>query len=326
MKSCLKRNDLCCHKQLNTGAFILIIGKRLISILLVLCLTLTLTFCSRKEDGEKEPDKVLVVTTFYPVYIFTLNLTWGIKEIEVSNMTQQNAGCLHDYRLLTRDMKLLSDADMLVLCGAGMESFLEEILRQLPALRTVDSSVGVRLLYESGGVSSHMQTANSHIWMSVKNAIIQVDNICAALKSLCPGYTDELEKNRTEYTLRLQNLYEEITAFSKEFTGAPIVSVHNAFGYMAKELSFDAVAQIESESFGEPSARKLGELSKLIKKLGVKALFVHPGYTGSAAEILSEETGIPLLILNPITGGDAQLTSYEDLMRKNVRTIAEIYK
>lgn len=302
------------------------IGKRLVSILLVLCLTLTLTFCSREENGEKEPDKVLVVTAFYPVYIFTLNLTKGIEEIEVKNMTEQNAGCLHDYRLLTRDMKLLSNADLLVLCGAGMESFLDEIIRQLPALRTVDSSLGISLLHGSLGVFSHMHTANSHIWMSVKNAIIQVDNICAALKDLCPDHAAKLEKNKTEYTLRLQNLYEEISVFSNKFTNAPIISVHDAFGYMAYELSFDAVAQIESESFGEPSARKLAQLSELIKRLGVKALFVHPGYTGSAAEILSRETGIPILILDPITGGNAQLTSYEDLMRSNVRTIAEIYK
>ena len=45
-----------------------------------------------------------VVTSFYPVWILTLNLTEGIDEIDVVNLAEPSTGCLHDYTLQNSDM------------------------------------------------------------------------------------------------------------------------------------------------------------------------------------------------------------------------------
>ena len=66
-----------------------------------------------------------VVTSFYPVWILTLNLTEGIEGVEVVNMAEPTTGCLHDYSLRNSDMVTLSGADALLVNGAGMESFLQ---------------------------------------------------------------------------------------------------------------------------------------------------------------------------------------------------------
>ncbi len=294
---------------------------RLLSAALALCLLTALCSCT----GKPKPEGVSVVTTFYPIYIFTRNLTDGIDGVTVTNMTAQNVGCLHDYRLLTKDVKLLSDADLLVLCGAGMETFLDDLLKQLPDLQTADSSKGVSFLFEGAALSAHSAAVNAHIWMSVQNAVIEVNNICAQLKVLCPQYADKLESNRAAYTARLQALYTELEAQASVFKGAPVVTFHEAFDYMAKEMSFTVAAAVESDEGGEPSAKKLAALSGTIKQDNIRVLFIEPGYTGSAADVLARETGAEICVLNPVTSGDGSLSSYEDIMRQNIQTIAEKY-
>ena len=46
-------------------------------------------------------------------------------------MAEQNIGCLHDYTLTSKDVRLLNDAAVLVINGAGMESFVEDAYKNV---------------------------------------------------------------------------------------------------------------------------------------------------------------------------------------------------
>ena len=87
-----------------------------------------------------------VITSFYPVWLIALNLTEGIDELDVVNLTESVGGCLHDYSLQPSDKVALSGADALLINGAGMESFLPVVLRDLPDLPVIDASQGIALL------------------------------------------------------------------------------------------------------------------------------------------------------------------------------------
>ena len=75
------------------------------------------------KDGE-----FLLVTSFYPMYVLAENLTAGTEDVTVSNLTENQTGCLHDYQLTSRDMKLLDRADAFLINGAGMELFMEKVI------------------------------------------------------------------------------------------------------------------------------------------------------------------------------------------------------
>lgn len=89
-----------------------------------------------------EESEFQIVTSFYPMYIIALNVTQGIEGVEVSNMAGQQTGCLHDYQLQNKDMKNLETADAFIINGAGMESFLDKVLQQLPSLPVINASEG----------------------------------------------------------------------------------------------------------------------------------------------------------------------------------------
>lgn len=121
----------------------------LISVFAIITLgtvALAKTTTQMNQNVEEKEDEIVIVTSFYPIYILTQNLVDGIDNVSVVNLTPAQLGCLHDYQLTTEDMKTLSNADIFIMNGGGMESFLDDVIHSYPDLTIIDSSVGIELL------------------------------------------------------------------------------------------------------------------------------------------------------------------------------------
>lgn len=246
-------------------------------------------------------------------------------------MAQQNTGCLHDYTLTAGDVKLLNDADILVINGAEMESFIEDVYRLAENLYVIDSSVGVQLLceeeehhteHEEGHDEEHHHH-NSHIWLSVENAKKQVENIKNELVKQLPEYEESLEANFSRYIASLDELSAKRDSLAKGIQGSEMISFHGAYEYMAKEIGLSIVATVENEDGGEPSAMLLAELCDRVQAEEIKGLIIEPQYELSGADIVSAETGVKVIVLNPVTQGEDTLDAYQNIMTENYQIIAK---
>ena len=209
--------------------------KRILTVVLMLALLVSMLCSCVSQQSEKT--EILLVTSFYPVYIFTKNIVNGIDDIRVECMAEQNTGCLHDYQLLSRDARLISDADAFIINGAGMETFLEDVYMSVENLTVIDSSENVELLefceshneenHEEHHHEEHNHSVNSHIWMSPNNAVIQVSNIADALSSMYPQYENDITKNKDSYIKTLKALSAELAESAKGLKGKNIITFHH---------------------------------------------------------------------------------------------------
>ncbi|WP_304681473.1 metal ABC transporter substrate-binding protein, partial [uncultured Clostridium sp.] len=113
---------------------------------------------SNTANINNNDDSLNIVTSFYPLYISTINITKDVPNVNVINMTKSQTGCLHDYQLTPQDLKTLEKADILVINGAGMESFLDSIISQYPNLQIIDATKGLNLLEDD----SHSHHEHNH--------------------------------------------------------------------------------------------------------------------------------------------------------------------
>lgn len=304
--------------------------KKIIAAFLSLTLLFSLVFtgCSGNEENK---DKNIVLTTFYPVYIFTLNLLDGIDGIEIVNMTENHNGCLHDYTLMPKDMKAIAAAKAVVINGAGMEEFLEKAVEMSDA-PVIDSSVGIEIIgadkeddhdheSEEEHGHDHDHGGNAHIWMSPKNAAKQTENIAEGLIKVFPQYKEKITDNLKIYLQKLNALDSKIKAELAPCKGAEFISFHEAYDYFAADYSLSFAASVDSDDGAEPGTKELVRLTELIKSKDIKAIFTEPDYQGSSADVLSNETGVPVYTLNPVTSGDGAKDSYEKIMLENCETI-----
>lgn len=74
----------------------------------------------------------------------------------------------------------------------------------------------------------------------------------------------------------------------------------------------------------EPSASEMMQLVKTIKERRAGAIFTEPQYPEKVGNVLSQETGIPVAMLDPVATGpeNAPLDFYETVMRQNMKTFA----
>ena len=261
-----------------------------------------------------------VVTSFYPMYISTINITKGIAGVRVVNMTKAQTGCLHDYQLAPEDLKTLEKADAFVINGAGMEMFLDKAMQQQSQLKVVDASKGIVLLKDENGEE------NPHVWVSISNAILQVQNIAQQLSSLDGTHAAQYKINADEYVKKLSALRDTMHKSLDSVPHKDIITFHEAFPYFAKEFNLNIAAVIEREPGAEPTPKELEETIEKVKESKIKALFAEPQYPSKAAGMIAQETGATVYTLDPGVTGEAKPDAYDDyitIMEKNLKTLQE---
>jgi zinc transport system substrate-binding protein len=264
--------------------------------------------------------KLTVVTSFYPIYISTINVTRDIPGVQVINMTKPYTGCLHDYQLTPDDLKTLEKADIFIVNGAGMESFLDKVIKQQPHLKIIEASREIKLLKDAKGEE------NPHVWVSIPGNIAQVKNIAEQLTTIDKTNAAKYKSNSEEYVEKLVNLNQKMHQALDGVKNRNIVTFHEAFPYFAQEFKLNIAAVIEREPGSEPSPQELKDTIKTIRDSKIKALFAEPQFSMKAAETIARETGAKIYTLDPVVTGDSTLNSYINIMEQNLTTLESALK
>ena len=298
-----------------------------ITSLFIVCLVV-FTGCSSRNNntassdaGENSSKTLTVAASFYPMYIFTLNVAKDVPNVKVINMTKQMTGCLHDYAITTEDMKTLDGAQVFVTNGADMESFMDKVTEQMPNLKVINSSIGIKLIKNEGD-----EGYNPHLWVSISNAIIQVKNIGEKLANIDPSNAQKYKSNTDVYIKKLQVQKDKMHKSLDNDVNRDIVTFHEAFPYFAKEFNLNIVGVIEREPGSMPSAKDLQETVEKVKKLKVKALFAEPQYPTKAIDTISTETGSKVYTLDPGVTGPMNADAYINIMDNNLKMLEEALK
>ena len=282
--------------------------KRILALALALCL-----LCPLAAAAET------VVTSFYPIWLIALNLTEGIDGITVANLAEPATGCLHDYTLQNSDMVALSKADVLLINGAGMESFLPVVTGACPDLPVVDASAGVLLLE-----SDDDGEMNSHIWLDPRRVASMADNLAEGLIRYLPDYGQQITDNLASFRDRLLSLDQAFRDQLMQVDELPeVVIFHEAFPYFADACNLPVLLAVDKEPDEDLSTAQLAGILQIIQQNQSLPLIVKSKETDRSVDVVVSETGAPVCELDPITTGPDQpsLDYYETVMLQNLQTL-----
>ena len=260
-----------------------------------------------------------IITSFYPSYIHTLNVAGGIPGVTVTNLTAPITGCLHDYQLKSGEMVALSRADVFVVNGLGMETFLDRVVRQQPQLKVIEASAGMERINDATG-------DNPHVWVALSGAIRQVDNIATGLSTADPVHAARYRANAAAYVAKLRALSQRMHAALDHLPRRDIITMHEAFPYFAKEFGLRIVAVVEREPGSAPNARELADTIILIRKMGITAVFAEPQYPDQIAHVIARETNAVVYALDPGVTGPPTPDAYLTIMERNLDVLKQALK
>jgi ABC-type Zn uptake system ZnuABC Zn-binding protein ZnuA len=232
----------------------------------------------------------------------------------------------HSYQPTPQDIAKVSESKLIIINGAGYETFLD------PLLKNAD---GQRMLVEaSAGISpeKNAQAIDPHMWLDPNLVVDYVGNIRDALIQFDPAGETTYQSNADAYMAELKNLdtwiKEQVDQIPAE--RRLLVTNHEAFGYFANRYGFKVVGTV-IESFSSdasPSAQQLAALIDQIKSSSAPAIFLDASDNTTLAQQIAAETNVKVvtdLHLESLTDG-APAATYIDMMKYNVTQIVNALK
>ena len=299
-------------------------NKYLFVLVMLLCIAaagLGLTTLSvRHQQIKTEEDKITVVTSFYPMYVAAMNVIGDSDQIELENLSEPQTGCLHDYQLTPEDMKLLSTADVFIVNGGGIESFLSDVAEAYPDLTIIQATDGIDLVDD-----------NPHAWMSLSDYKLQVENIEEGLKDfveknpVTASLSAELGQNAHSYIHEIEHLEAEAAELRAETEGAQVITFHEAYAYLAEELGMDVVGEMDLDEERQISAGEVASMVSLVRKDGVKVILAEELYGKSMGDAIQAETVVNIVYLDPLTRGNYEADGYLKAMENNLELLKKAF-
>ncbi|HII95279.1 MAG TPA: zinc ABC transporter solute-binding protein [Candidatus Methanofastidiosum sp.] len=275
--------------------------RYLLFIFLIFLLMLSLG-CANEKTTDSD-GKIVVYATISPQKEMIEAV--GGDKINV-NIIVPEGGDPHTADLKPSQLADLSKAKIYVMVGSGIEfevKSMDKIKDLNKNMIIVDSSKGIELIeigahQDEGDHVDGEGGKDPHIWTSLRNGKIMVQNIYEGLIAVDPNNKEYYLKNRDDYLEKLDEADNYIINELKDMDNRSFMIFHPSWGYFAKDYGLSQIA-IEVEG-KEPTLQSLAHTIEEAKEENIKVIFVSPGFSSKAAEIITKEIGGKTEVLDPL--------------------------
>lgn len=310
--------------------------KKIIALITTFLIIISVSACGNKKLNEvgantndvsnSTNDKIDVVVTFNPLREFAEAV--GKDKVNVKTLINE-AIEPHDFEPKPRDLENISKGKVFVYNGVEMEPWIDKVIETISnkSLILVDSSKGTNLIKtendeeEEENEEDHEHGEyDPHIWLSLKEAKVQANNIKEALIKVDPAGKDYYDKNYNEFTQKLDSLYNEYNEKISKLTNRKFVTGHAAFSYLCRDFNLEQNSVEDVFAEGEPSAKRLKELVEYGKKNNIKTIFSEENASPRVSETLAKEIGAKIEKIYSLESKQDN-KNYIESMRENLEKI-----
>ncbi len=307
-----------------------------ISLLLTLTVAaISLSACAPAASGsDGATSELTIVTSFYPMYDFARKVAGDRATIH--NLVPPGSEP-HDWEPTPSDMVLISEADILIYNGAGMELWVDDVLSATDSskLLVVNASEKITLrpaehhdeedADHEGEESDDHGAYDPHVWLNPMYAKEQMRAIYEALVKTDPANEAYYEENFNTYSAEFDLLDQEFSEALEKISQRNIVVAHEAFGYLCDQYDLTQVGIEGIAADSEPDAARMAEIIDFVQENDVRVIFFEELVSPTVAEAIAADTGVTTDVLNPIGGlTQAQLDAGEDyfsIQRQNLAAL-----
>ena len=305
--------------------------KKIILSTLCIFLVIVLLGCKNSDLTQSvdssENSKINVTVSFYPLKEFTEAI--GKDKVSITCLIPSGMEP-HDYEPKTKDFEKLIKSDLFVYNGFGLEHWVDTVTNSIKEekVKILDSSSGVEALsihaYDNSQdvKEDDLDGIDPHIWLSLKQAQVQCENIKNALIEIDEENKDFYESNFESYKGELEALYNEYEAKLANVSNKDFITGHAAFGYLCKDFGLEQRSVENVFGEGEPTPKQLEQLVEFCRENNIETIFAESLSSPKVSQTLASEVGakvVPIYTLESEEDGK----SYLEAMRYNLE---EIYK
>lgn len=306
-------------------------GRKLMPVItriVVLFLALMIAGGATPAGAEK---KVKVIASFSILGDMVKNL--GGQRVEVTTLVGPN-GDAHVYEPTPADARAVSEANLVVVNGLGLEGWMDRLIKTSGYRGpVVVASQGIKPRemtaeeeeeHEHG--ARHGHKIDPHAWQNLANGQIYVANIAKGLGSVDPKGAPVYEANADAYKAKLADLDKWVKT---EFSGIPkekrrMITSHDAFGYLGAAYGVTIFSPMGVSTESEPSAGGVARLIQQIRQEKITAVFIENVSDPRLVAQIGKESGVTLggeLYSDALSKPEGPAPTYRDMFKNNIPQI-----
>jgi zinc transport system substrate-binding protein len=182
----------------------------------------------------------------------------------------------HHYSLRPSERRTLGDATLVFWIGPQFETFLSRMMEDHAGQRHIAliETAGLETLpARTADVADESDAhPDPHIWLSVNNARVMIDEIAKQLIDLDPGQQQLYQRNRDAMLARLDALDQELHTQLDDLH-SPFLTFHDAFQYFEHDYRLHNAGFVNNSEELPPGAHHVHELIELIDREHIGCLF-----------------------------------------------------
>jgi len=235
---------------------------------------------------------------------------------------------VHTFQPSPSDVEKIQSADLIIANGLGLDSWIESLIEASGKGEVDTLLLGEGLDQESGWVYlNNVETSGAldpHIWLDPKGTILYVQRIADRVSRDAPDLAQRIAVSSADGIKKIEALDQDLAAQFAAIDPArrKIVTMHDAFGYLARAYKIEIVGVAVASPGQDPSAQEIRALIDAIRAAGVTALFSEVQLPSKVLDQIAAETGTTVLQdLYSDALGASPADSYLGVMRTNADAI-----
>ena len=284
--------------------------KKLTSITTAVLAAAVMCSCAGSNGGEApntENDKLQVYTSFYAMYDFARQI--GADEADVYLLCPVGAEP-HDFEPTASDMAKMTDCDIFIFNGMGMEPWADSVVPML-------ENEGVITLEASSAAVSITENNDPHVWLNPSNAYEQMSMIAKAYSDADPDNAQYYAQRLNECKEKTDKLIKDYSAAAEGFKTKNIITSHEAYMNLCQAFGLNQTAINGTDNSEDSSPARMAQIENFIKENNIRYIFTEPLGTSSVAEAIASDTDCTLLTLDPFEGNNEN-KDYFTIMYENL--------
>lgn len=263
-------------------------------------------------------NKIQVATTISTLNSFVQGV--GGEYVSVKNIVPVGASP-ETFQPAPQDVAIVADANLLVENGAGLETWLDRLLRDA-------GSRNLHVVAAADGLP--VKNMNPHLWMDPVLAKEYVRKIRDALVEIDPAHAAEYRRNAASYDGRLDELIAQIR---RQIATVPpshryMIVFHNAWQYYNDRFGITTLGFVERNPGQEPNPQQVAQLIDLAKQHHVHGVFSEPEYSSKLLYSIAQGAGIKVVedLYDDSVGTDPRVANYLAMLNYDTGVIVKTLK
>jgi zinc transport system substrate-binding protein len=261
-----------------------------------------------------------IVTSVFPLREFAREI--ASDKAEVNMLLPPGAG-VHTWQPRASDILRLSSADLFIYIGAGLEPWIPDLLKSLPAPGPRVLALAHSLPLQEGKDGDDEKGHDPHVWMDFGLDLLIIDQMAALLSEVDPADGPSFEERAERLKTRIQQLDAAyVRGLDRCRSRTLLIGGHAAFGYLAKRYGLEQVSVYGLSPDAEATPSRLMAAIERGKRSHLKAVFMEANTSSRMAAVLAKELQVEVLPLHP--GGNLNRQEWEsgrtffDIMEENL--------